>query len=85
MSESPSSPPPIEQAQTWRQALAVYAQRPVIGMVFLGFSAGLPFLLVFTTLAAWLRDVELTRTAIGFFGDEGNAEGRVAQRHIIAL
>ncbi|SVD17074.1 uncharacterized protein METZ01_LOCUS369928, partial [marine metagenome] len=24
-------------------------------MVFLGFSAGLPFLLVFSTLSAWLR------------------------------
>lgn len=33
----------------------------------LGFSAGLPFLLVFSTLTAWLRDVGVERTAIGFF------------------
>ncbi len=36
-------------------------------MLFLGFSAGLPLLLVFSTLTAWLRDEGLSRTAIGFF------------------
>ncbi|MDM3871058.1 AmpG family muropeptide MFS transporter [Porticoccus sp. W117] len=37
-------------------------------MLFLGFSAGLPYLLVFSTLTAWLRDEGVSRTAIGFFG-----------------
>ncbi len=36
-------------------------------MIFLGFSAGLPFLLVFSTLSAWLRDEGVARTVIGFF------------------
>jgi PAT family beta-lactamase induction signal transducer AmpG len=36
-------------------------------MIFLGFSAGLPFLLVFSTLSAWLRDEGVARTTIGFF------------------
>lgn len=36
-------------------------------MVFLGFSAGLPFLLVFSTLSAWLRDEGVARSVIGFF------------------
>lgn len=36
-------------------------------MAFLGFSAGLPFLLVFSTLTAWLRDEGVSKTAIGFF------------------
>jgi PAT family beta-lactamase induction signal transducer AmpG len=36
-------------------------------MVFLGFSAGLPFLLVFSTLSAWLRDDGVERSVIGFF------------------
>lgn len=54
-------------SMSWIQALRVYLQRPVMGMVFLGFSAGLPFLLVFSTLTLWLRDVEISRTAIGFF------------------
>ncbi len=37
-------------------------------MMFLGFSAGLPLLLVFSTLSAWLRDMEVSLSAIGFFG-----------------
>lgn len=36
-------------------------------MLFLGFSAGLPFLLVFSTLTAWLTEAGVTRTTIGFF------------------
>jgi len=36
-------------------------------MAFLGFSAGLPFLLVFSTLAAWLREDGVSKSAIGFF------------------
>ena len=36
-------------------------------MFLFGFSAGLPLLLVFTTLSAWLRDEEIVRSAIGFF------------------
>ncbi|MEE9597346.1 MAG: AmpG family muropeptide MFS transporter [Acidiferrobacterales bacterium] len=52
---------------SWRDALAVYNHPRVIAMLFLGFSAGLPFLLVFSTLTAWLRTEEVSRTAIGFF------------------
>ena len=37
-------------------------------MLFLGFAAGLPLLLVFSTLSAWLRELEVSRSAIGFFG-----------------
>lgn len=36
-------------------------------MIFLGFAAGLPFLLVFSTLSAWLADEGVTKTTIGFF------------------
>jgi len=36
-------------------------------MLFLGFSAGLPFLLVFSTLSAWLTQVDISRSIIGFF------------------
>ena len=34
-------------------------------MLFLGFSAGLPFMLVFSTLSAWLREIGIERTTIG--------------------
>ena len=36
--------------------IRVYLRPRVVAMAFLGFSAGLPFLLVFSTLSAWLRD-----------------------------
>ncbi|MBT6585030.1 MAG: AmpG family muropeptide MFS transporter, partial [Gammaproteobacteria bacterium] len=36
-------------------------------MTFLGFSGGLPFLLVFSTLTAWLTEGDVSRSTIGFF------------------
>jgi PAT family beta-lactamase induction signal transducer AmpG len=55
-------------AQGWFNAWLVYRQPRVIAMIFLGFSAGLPFLLVFSTLSAWLRDEGVARSIIGYFG-----------------
>lgn len=52
---------------SWREALLIYLRPRVMVMIFLGFSAGLPYLLVFSTLSAWLRDVGIARTTIGFF------------------
>ncbi len=52
---------------SWRDAIKVYLRPRVMGMSLLGFSAGLPFLLVFSTLTAWLTDAGVTRSAIGFF------------------
>jgi len=52
---------------SWREAIQVYRQRTVVVMFFLGFSAGLPFLLVFSTLTAWLTEEGLSKSAIGFF------------------
>jgi len=52
---------------SWRQAFLVYKHHRVITMFFLGFSAGLPFLLVFTTLSFWLKEAEVSRSVIGFF------------------
>src|SRR6476659_3144909 len=48
----------------WGQALAVYLERPVLSMLFLGFSSGLPFYLVFSTLSAWLRTAHIDRATI---------------------
>ena len=52
---------------SWRESLLVYTRPRVIGMLFLGFSAGLPFLLVFSTLTAWLTEAGISRSMIGFF------------------
>lgn len=59
-------PTPTPQ-RSWLAALAIYCRAPVITMLFLGFSAGLPFLLVFSTLSAWLRSDGVEVAAIGFF------------------
>ncbi|MCG6862602.1 MAG: MFS transporter [Chromatiaceae bacterium] len=45
--------------------MAVYRNPRVLAMLFLGFSAGLPLLLVFGTLSAWLREAEIDRSTIG--------------------
>jgi PAT family beta-lactamase induction signal transducer AmpG len=42
-------------------------RRKLFGILLLGFSSGLPYMLVFSTLTAWLRDVEISLTVIGFF------------------
>ena len=33
----------------------------------LGFSSGLPYILIFSTLGVWLRDIGIELTLIGFF------------------
>jgi len=53
--------------KSWNEAFKVYTKPRVLGMLFLGFSAGLPFLLVFSTLSAWLNDVGIQKSVIGFF------------------
>ena len=53
--------------RSWGEALAAYKHPRVIAMLFLGFSAGLPFLLIFSTLSAWLAEAGVERSTIGFF------------------
>ncbi|MCE2978324.1 MAG: MFS transporter [Betaproteobacteria bacterium] len=50
----------------WIDAARVYGEPPVARMLLLGFSAGLPLLLVFGTLSFWLREAGIDRTTIGF-------------------
>jgi len=45
----------------------VYLHRRVLAMLFLGFSAGLPFPLVFATLSAWLATAGVSKVSIGMF------------------
>ncbi|MGE0736016.1 MAG: AmpG family muropeptide MFS transporter [Alphaproteobacteria bacterium] len=52
--------------RSWGQALATYARGRVVGMLFLGFSAGLPFLLVFSTLQFWLAEAGYDPKTIAF-------------------
>jgi len=61
-----AEPVPTRGPKAWLRALAVYREPQVVRMLFLGFSAGLPLLLVFGTLSFWLREAGIDRTTIGF-------------------
>jgi MFS transporter, PAT family, beta-lactamase induction signal transducer AmpG len=49
----------------WRGAVRLYSQPRMLTMLLLGFSAGLPFYLVFQSLSAWLRQAQVERSTIG--------------------
>ncbi len=51
----------------WRQAVAAYTEPRVLQVLALGFSSGLPLLLTYSTLSAWLSTVGVRRAAIGTF------------------
>ena len=53
--------------RSWRDALGIYKHPRVAAMLFLGFSAGLPFALVAGTLAAWLTRSGFSMTSVGMF------------------
>lgn len=64
------SSPSADGTQAWRSwvaALSVYRHPRVLGMLFLGFSAGLPFLLLFSTLSFWMSEAGVSVTTIGLF------------------
>ena len=58
--------------QRWK-SLDINADPRVRAMLFLGFSSGLPFPLVLTTLSARLRQAGIDRTTIGYFSLVGLA------------
>lgn len=66
---------PMQQKLTWLQSLKVYSEAPVLRMLFLGFSAGLPLLLVLGTLSFRLREAGIDRATIGFLTWVGLAYG----------
>ncbi|MGJ7545333.1 AmpG family muropeptide MFS transporter [Variovorax sp. LT1R16] len=51
---------------SWRDALRVYLEPATLRMLALGFSAGLPLLLVLGTLSFRLREAGVARTDIGY-------------------
>lgn len=59
----------------WWHDLRVYAEPHVARMLLLGFSAGLPLLLVLGTLSYRLREAGIDRTTIGFLSWVGLAYG----------
>src|SRR5579872_2481587 len=54
-------------APSWRDGLAVYLQRRVLVVMFLGFSSGLPLALSGSTLLIWMRESGVNLGTIGLF------------------
>ncbi len=75
----PASPVETDAAATpkagWRDVWHVYSEPATLRMLLLGFSAGLPLLLVFGTLSFWLREAGIDRTTIGYLSWVGLAYG----------
>src|SRR4051812_8608155 len=65
LSLNSSTDPRPSALRSWWQAVLIYREPRVLAMLFLGFSAGLPFMLVFQTLSAWLRQAGIERATIG--------------------
>jgi PAT family beta-lactamase induction signal transducer AmpG len=61
--------------RSWREALRVYTEPATLRMFALGFSAGLPLLLVLGTLSFRLREAGIDRTTIGYLSWVGLAYG----------
>ena len=59
----------------WLHAFRIYAHPRVLGMLSLGFSAGLPLLLILGTLSFWLREAGIDRSTIGYLSWIGLAYG----------
>jgi len=72
---SPASAQPATPSQSWVDAFKVYLEPASWRMLCLGFSAGLPLLLVLGTLSFRLREAGIDRSTIGFLSWVGLAYG----------
>lgn len=73
MAEPISATPPAKVS--WAQSMRVYLEPASLRMLALGFSAGLPLLLVLGTLSFRLREAGIDRATIGFLSWVGLAYG----------
>ena len=69
----PDTPASAAARRSWRQAWLVYLEPASLRMLALGFSAGLPLLLVLGTLSFRLREAGIDRTTIGYLSWVGLA------------
>ena len=70
---TPSASDTVQIKPGWLAAFKVYLEPPSLRMLLLGFSAGLPLLLVLGTLSFWLREAGIDRTTIGYLSWVGLA------------
>ena len=51
----------------WLDGAKAFAHPRVVTMLFLGFSAGVPILLIFSSLSLWLREAGVEKSAVTYF------------------
>lgn len=52
---------------SWLETLKAFLHPRVVTMLFLGFSAGIPILLIFSSLSLWLSEAGVEKSAVTFF------------------
>jgi PAT family beta-lactamase induction signal transducer AmpG len=52
---------------SWSASLVAVSHPRVLTMLFLGISAGIPLLLIFSSLSLWLREAGVSRSAVTYF------------------
>ena len=52
---------------SWKEAIHSWLHPKILALFFLGFAAGLPLLLIFSTLSVWLREAGVERATVTFF------------------
>ena len=55
------------QSSGWKSAFTAFLDRRALIMLFLGFSAGIPILLIFSSLSLWLGEAGIDKSAVTFF------------------
>lgn len=55
------------KSQNWAQAFRAFLDRRALVMFCLGFSAGIPILLIFSSLSLWLGEAGIEKSAVTFF------------------
>ena len=55
------------QSLGWKSAFTAFLDRRALIMLFLGFSAGIPILLIFSSLSLWLGEAGIDKSAVTFF------------------
>jgi len=51
----------------WLETLGTFTHPRIVTMLFLGFSAGIPLMLIFSSLGLWLREAGIERAVVTYF------------------
>ncbi len=54
-------------SKSWRETISTLSHPRVLTMLFLGISAGIPILLIFSSLSLWLREAGVERSTVTYF------------------